>query len=86
MHPGKLLIKDTSAGETDSIYVSNNSPQTFSIDLIIYWICLCGSGLRNILTLHLNHTLQSLLRALSPRVFLPDVLKGSLFQMQAVLR
>lgn len=72
------------------IYVQNNSPQTFSIDFIIYWICLCGSGLRNLLTLHLNpsriHTLQSLLQALSPRVFLPDVLKGSLFRMQAALR
>lgn len=72
------------------IYVQNNSPQTLFIDLIIYWIFFCGSGLRNLLTLHLNpsqiHTLPSRLRALSPRVFLPDVQKGPLFRMQAALR
>lgn len=49
--------------------LKTESPQTFSINLIIYWMVSAAKGLHNLLTSHLKpfpiHTLQSPLRALA---------------------
>lgn len=76
MHPVDSLIKILVLLKLILVYVQNNSNQTFSIDFII---CLTENPSR-------FHTLQCSAPSTKSQSGLADVLKGTLFPMQAVLR